>query len=119
MITRFENLFLGGYAGMTIHVPFRMLLVVGIIHIRGIWGLPTAVGLGEVGNQSLIVVGDIPVDRFESRVVRQYVLPFGILDFHAKRFPDLHSYRALQEVFIELANRVFSKMWLVELVRVK
>jgi hypothetical protein len=57
-----------------------------------------------VGNQGFVVRGDVFVDWFESRVIRQNVVAFCILDLLADIFPDLDGHGALRKIAIDLAN---------------
>ena len=57
-----------------------------------------------MGNQGFVVRGDVFVDWFEGRIIRQDVIPFCVLDLLADILPDLDGHGPLSKIAIDLAN---------------
>ena len=72
-----------------------------------------------MSKQSLVVLGNVFIDRLQFRIVRQNVLAVTVLDFHAEGLPDFHGDGAILEIAIDLLDAVLGEGRCVELVSVE
>src|SRR5271156_3709198 len=72
-----------------------------------------------MGDQGLVMSGDVLIDGLKDGIVRKNVVATGVLELHTDVFPYLYPDGPFVELLVYLLNRQVVKTRPVELIRIK